>query len=144
MYSLNLGLHLWRSVEGEPMVGRYVPSGYTLELGLASVGKGWSGLVKRLFEEKDKYPEILVTQVKEKFGLLRVYYDHDLVRYHEELNSELYKDHYKLFHSLVYKLEEESRNICEECGNRASLVEIKNWFHTLCDSCTDRLRHEQN
>lgn len=91
--------------------------GYSREHGLTSVGKGWSGLVNRAFDELSKYdPHVVVIQVKEKYGGLRIYSS----PYHEE------------FDRFITELEKESFTICEECGAPGQL-RSGGWYVTLCD-----------
>lgn len=86
--------------------------GYTLEDALASVGKGWEPLIRELFDQK---PDgVKIEQVKEKFGILRVYSN----------NSEFDK-------TVILPLERKSITICENCGNPGILSN----FQVLCDTC---------
>lgn len=63
-----------------------------------------------------------ITQVKEKFGSLRVYTDYPFAGVHERL----------------IKAEDDSLFICESCGNggkRAAISSKRQWIKTLCDPC---------
>lgn len=93
----------------------YLPTGYDIETGLASVGSGWAELVRRAFEALPEGHTIV--QVKEKFGSLRIYF---------EPNQRAYED-------LLDQLASESLAICEVCGNSGRLRTDRYWQRTLCD-----------
>lgn len=80
------------------------------------VGAGWSSLVNEVY---DKLPErVIVVQVKEKLGGLRIYVEYaDL----------------DFLHFLV-KIENRSLETCERCGE-AGETRAGGWLKTLCDSC---------
>jgi hypothetical protein len=96
--------------------------------GWMDIGDGWFGLVKQMVEEikqalesnpiVGEYP-FSFQQIKEKFGQLRVY---------TTANWELRKD----IDDIVAKAEEESANICEECGKPGKLRPIS-WVRCLCE-----------
>lgn len=91
--------------------------GYTREMGLTSVGKGWASLVNRVFDKLETIKgSIKIVQVKEKWGGLRIYTDYS--------NKELDK--------VIYDAEKESLEICEVCGKPGKL-RGKTWYYTSCD-----------
>lgn len=96
-----------------------VHGGYTLDQGLASVGEGWHDLVRGFFQAC-KDAEVKVSQVKEKFGGLRIY-THGAPAYILDLAN---------------KLEMKSYKICEECGKRG-YPRSGGWVRTLCDEHAD-------
>jgi hypothetical protein len=51
----------------------YKPSGYTNEDWSELVNEGWKPIMRGL--QMVKTDDVVLTQVKEKFGLLRIYYD---------------------------------------------------------------------
>lgn len=83
-------------------------------------GIGWKSLVDKIFDLiKDK--DIKVDQLKEKFGLLRIYFSpHDY-----DIQKE------------IYTIEEESKNICEFCGSRDNVTTEGSWLKTLCKICRE-------
>ena len=95
--------------------------------------KGWYPLVVRLDAAMDEIdPDYDVCQVKEKFGVLKYYYDPHTDN--KELRQQMRK--------LVDAAESESKEICEECGSRAD-VQLRNFPHriqTLCELCTATYR----
>jgi len=73
--------------------------------------------------EKEKYetiPQFVATQVKEKFGSLRFYYDGG--------NN--------LIDGMVWLAEHMSYNICENCGSIKNIGKTKSWIITLCEDCS--------
>ncbi|MBE0515122.1 hypothetical protein [Sulfurimonas sp.] len=92
------------------------------------VGRGWLPLISKLSEDIQKIldsdPElnIQVVQVKEKYGGLR-FYAHGA--YGKEIDE------------LIEKAEEESENICENCGKPAVPQKSKGWIKTRCEECAD-------
>lgn len=86
-----------------------------------SVGKGWHALVSRMFDELiatgwDKR----VSQIKEKFGTLRVYIS----------------DNQAGFQDIIDKYETLSATICEHCGEPGKTVSINYWMKTSCPEHT--------
>lgn len=74
---------------------------------------------KQNFEEyKSNMP--IIQQVKEKFGMLRIYTS----------QLDIYMD------GLIDMAEEVSGHICEECGDKGMLYTI-NWHKTLCEKHAD-------
>ena len=94
----------------------YVPTGYDLETGLESVGRGWRDLVRGAFVA---LPEghTIIFQIKEKFGSLRICFEPDERAYEDLLDD----------------LAAESLTICEVCGNAGRLRTDRYWQRTLCD-----------
>jgi hypothetical protein len=85
---------------------------------------GWYRLLERLCEglEPVAPPEFRFTQVKEKFGQMRVYASGG--------NEETER--------LIWKAREESLKVCEECGATEGVTtEWTRWPRTLCRSCHD-------
>lgn len=86
-----------------------------------SVGAGWSSIIDKLYDRLP--PEVKVLQVKEKFGLLRVYTSPHL--------------------DWLDELETESASMCEMCGttedvetsSRTSEGRPGYWIKTLCGPC---------
>jgi len=81
-------------------------------------GEGWRGLVDRLVQ-KAFDENFCILQVKEKFGLLRIY----VTLYTEELSA------------FIQDLENESSKICEECGSTDGVTTMGDWLKTYCKKC---------
>lgn len=89
------------------------------------VGGGWRALLDGFFESIEKFDCISVTQVKEKFGGLRIYFDHDI-----ECESECYNRVW----DMADLIERVSFHTCEQCGGYGKR-RAGSWIKTLCDEC---------
>lgn len=91
-------------------------------------GKGWYPLIEEMIEElkniKDCDFELI--QVKEKFGLLRVYVDTG--------TDEVY--------DIISRYETLSSHICEECGkfDTSKMRVHHGWYMTRCDECWSKIK----
>ena len=92
------------------------------------IGEGWMPIIDKLFrgiqaeidkQPEDYYKDFYITQVKEKFGTLRVYCSY----YYSELED------------LIDKAERESSCTCEQCGEEGYLKTVGGWDMTLCEKC---------
>jgi len=87
-------------------------------------GRGWYPLIYELLdklqaiEDRDKMG-LEITQIKEKFGGLRVYTNIE--------TREIWE--------LIDKYEAKSFTICEACGKPGKLRNNHGWYITLCDEC---------
>lgn len=81
------------------------------------VGPGWSKLIDKLYDKISE--DVVVVQVKEKFGGLRFYV-------YNATDDEL---------DFIDFVESESLTICERCGKAGRLRADRNWVLTLCDEC---------
>lgn len=97
----------------------------------ANVGRGWHGLVLRLWEAISGL-DITYISVKEKMGSLRVFVDGP--------------DRAGLW-PLIYDLEVASRHTCMDCGATADEVQIvrstTSWKRALCSQCADTHHESQ-
>jgi len=94
-------------------------------------GDGWYNLIDKLCSDILKCEggkDVTVEQVKEKFGGLRFYTG--------PANSKIF--------DLIHKAEEKSFKICEECGAKGELEEIRGWYTTLCKKCKKKDDIEHN
>lgn len=92
----------------------------TEEKAIGCVGSGWEKIIKELY--KNKPLSIKIEQVKQKFGVLRVYF------------SGSDEDSLKKFRDIVFSLEEQSAQTCELCGNAGGARSERPW-KILCESC---------
>jgi hypothetical protein len=91
-----------------------------------SCGDGWYDLIYDLSKALTEYAElkkfeIIVVQVKEKYGTLRFYVQGE--------------DH--IISALIGHAVNQSRHTCEECGKYGSLRGL-GWVQTLCDECAEK------
>lgn len=91
-------------------------------------GEGWKDLYTPIIDEVNAYNEgkpenekIVINQIKEKFGGLRVY----LSKYTEKLEK------------MIDEAEDKSFQTCEYCG-KPGKTRGKGWIYTLCDDCWDK------
>ena len=81
-----------------------------------AVGQGWRSLVQPLIELCEQH-DVLIMQVKEKYGGLRYYIG--------SANKE--------FFDAIDAAEKESYKTCEQCGEPGVLRDDLGWISTLCD-----------
>jgi len=98
----------------------------------AEVSDGWDGLVEDFVEElstasKDfRDGSVTISQIKEKFGGMRIYVDYDLP---SEQISDLEK--------IVVKYEKFSLKTCSVCGIEERQMHKRNgyWDIVICEEC---------
>lgn len=79
--------------------------------------------------------EIRFSQIKEKFGLLRIYFN---VNFSPNVVS---RTTFEELHHTISIIEEMSGLICEDCGEiktktrNVGITQIHGWLRTLCDKC---------
>ncbi len=81
-------------------------------------GRGWEGLIRQICDEL-KGKDVVFTQIKEKFGKLRIYVEkagQETRRYLEEM-------------------EEKSGKVCEKCGRTGDLAVSNGWLFAMCEEC---------
>ena len=84
------------------------------------VGEGWRPLVEKLVQDIVAIDTtVCISQIKEKFGTLRFYINGG--------NDAVY--------DLIDKAEQESGEICEECGTKEGVTTEGGWILTLCKKC---------
>ena len=105
--------------------------GYDRKMALASVGPGWAPLINAFFDRQENdirwnqgrfLGKSYLTQVKEKFGTLRMYHSTDAL------------GDYSYTEAFISGLEAASAHICEDCG-RPGTTGGKGWIRTLCEEC---------
>jgi hypothetical protein len=91
--------------------------GYTISLGMYSVGPGWASLIDKAFRAiEDADPPVKIFQIKEKWGGLRIYTN--------VMNKKVDKK--------LLEIMKKSYYICEDCGNPGNLRAGER-MKTLCD-----------
>lgn len=104
--------------------------GVSKEDALDCVGRGWTHLVGRFYETADRSPiAVVVLQVKEKFGSLRIYW------ISEGENINYFDDRYLEIDRLIDTLRILSTNTCENCGARGKIHLHNSWMKTCCNKC---------
>lgn len=85
----------------------------------------WYWLIDQLcdsiqsYTDANKKPQVVASQVKEKYGTLRFYYSGG--------------DDY--IAGMVWLAESMSATICEDCGSTKNVTQTKGWIYTLCEEC---------
>lgn len=89
-----------------------------------SIGEGWSELLRQLCQDiQDARLDVKFSQIKEKFGQLRIYYD----------ISEYTQSDYEKVSELVSKYERMSASICEFTGKPGQLRTVRSWVKVCSD-----------
>lgn len=88
------------------------------------VGAGWHSLVDEAFDLCEKYG-VEVTQVKEKFGQIRIYTGCMPKEVSDEIDPK------------IWHIEGRSSLICESCGQPAGQRTKGGWVKTICKSCEE-------
>lgn len=92
------------------------------------LGDGWYTLLSDLGRKAEGLP-FFVTETKEKFGTLRVYYT-----LREGLDT-VPEEVYAQMEGLIREAEAASRVTCETCGAPGTLVQPQRWLRTACETC---------
>jgi len=71
-------------------------------------------------------PQVIATQVKEKYGDLRFYYNGG--------DSTI--------HGMVWLAEHMSWNTCEDCGSTEDIEHTEGWVHTWCKKCANKAKNK--
>lgn len=94
------------------------------------------GLCSEITEVYKRYgaaADIVVEQIKEKYGELRFYYGYEAA---SENHSNLYRE----VNEIIRKYEESSSRVCEKCGKPGITREELPWIWTLCDDCLAQMQ----
>ena len=93
--------------------------------------EGWDRLIWDMVTEiDDAYfnlgleSEIEILQIKEKFGMARVYYWYEYYR-SENIGID----------DIINKYERASKTTCELCGEQGDLIQINTWLAVRCEKC---------
>lgn len=122
---------------------------------------GWYHLIWNLcseiteaYKEANLEIDLVVKQVKEKWGALRFYYSYKGVNHTCHAidgpsgGVRLYPDHpnnelHKKIADIVRKYEEKSLSVCEICGAPGELRTDLRWIRTLCDDCYQKFKKKE-
>jgi hypothetical protein len=97
---------------------------YDREYAKQCVGNGWHGLIDEAYDLLEPH-EIQVTQVKEKFGQLRIYTGIMTAEVADVLDEK------------IWAIEERSMSVCESCGQPSTLQSRGGWLKSICNTCKD-------
>lgn len=100
------------------------------------VDKGWALIVLQCHKElKHLDPKYKISQIKEKFGGLRYYFDSSF-----DFDSTTRK----IMDYVVEAAEHRCSQTCEICGSGGELRKNNGWYKTLCDEHNpDTLKKEK-
>ena len=102
--------------------------------------------IQSVYDKNGREPDIVIDQIKEKFGTLRFYYHfggdapaihafdclgQGSLRFHPGKGDNLHEEISKI----VEWGEKKSGEICEHCGSPGSMKVQNGWYRTLCDEC---------
>jgi len=79
----------------------------------------WKKRLDYTYIESDRYPQIVASQVKEKYGGLRFYVEGASHRQY----------------AVISFAESLSYHICEKCGSTKNVGQTQGWITTLCEDC---------
>lgn len=111
--------------------------GVSKEDALGCVGVGWASLVGRFYDTAARSAiPIVILQIKEKFGSLRIYWisEGENIIYFDERFLEIDR--------LVDTLRILSTNTCESCGSSGKIHMHKSWIKTCCNKCYEDWKEE--
>ncbi len=100
--------------------------------------KGWYPLIDTTLSKLKLVSQMsgilmTITQIKEKYGSLRIYYGFiPSVKPPNQLWIDIIAD-------IINTAEQRSQTTCEVCGTYGELSERKNWVKTLCEDCRKKL-----
>lgn len=107
-----------------------------------SCGDGWFDLLEKVFNfcqfntDKNGYPQLVVDQIKEKFGSLRIYH------HFEESEFDIVKKfnrNQEYSNGAIDFAEYMSFFICEDCGKPGKRRTI-GWVRVACDDCDEKYK----
>lgn len=104
-------------------------SRYPLMFGIET-GDGWYYLIQNLCKKiknwSNKNEQVRFTQIKEKYGELRIYSE----GYFEEVEI------------MIDEASKKSKTICENCGSTENVKPTKPWINYLCKDCREKIQKD--
>ena len=97
---------------------------YPIGLGL-ECGEGWYQIIDEALEKLSKIDEVVLFQIKEKFGGLRIYVGDKPSEHNKEIGD------------IIHAAEEKAWKTCEYCG-KPGKTKGGGWILTLCDECEEK------
>lgn len=104
---------------------------------IAETGPGWYPLIDnclRKIQSLNVYKEIHISQVKEKFGGLRIYYN-----LYREDQSPCTPGLSEKIDVIIREAESEAEMTCEQCGARNSKAESRLGHNNVCSVCKAKI-----
>lgn len=91
------------------------------------VGDGWSDIIYELCKKIDESGEdVIISQVKEKFGLIRFY----TLGHSDQVDE------------WITEAENKSSKTCEVCG-KPGKQQNRGWLYTMCNKCWNKKLKEE-
>lgn len=102
-----------------------------------AIGDGWIPLLESLMtflqfhHDQNGYPQVVATQIKEKFGTLCFYYttESDTLKNNRSV---------EFLDGAIDFVEYLSSKICEHCGKPAKQQNKSGWVKTICNECNEK------
>lgn len=121
----------------EPL-SQYLEEKYKQHYCYPEVNDGWNKLIIDMYAELEPYfeKELIIEQVKSKFGGLRVYFTFADV---EGIDND---ENYEQVMAIVSKYEKLAESTCEYCGSmdNISTKSVKYWISTQCATCYEKTK----
>lgn len=104
------------------------------------VNIGWYKIISNALiniSKIDKYQTVMIDQIKEKFGGLRIYYS---LNYEKQslLEQDEINNLYKQIDNIIKNAEHEAYKTCERCGSIENVESKGIYILTLCNSCRQK------
>ena len=118
-------------IEKYPNLYKKENSRYCMQLFGFEVEDGWFKILKDFSEkantalEKNPDPEFFITQIKQKYGTLRIYTSFC----HDEIDK------------LIEEAELKANVTCEICGKEGKAESPKGWIYVLCEEHKEELKN---
>ena len=95
---------------------------YSLEAMKLAVGPGWGKLIEEVYAILAAHDEAVVLQIKEKFGMLRVY----TCNIPDDVETQL------------TAIENKSAEVCDVCGEPGAVISRDGWYMARCSACREK------
>jgi len=124
---------------------RHLPMTQTCMCWGLACGSGWFDLLWKMSEKLEalNFKSLKITQVKEKFGTLRVYYDvsepniyfkKKTAKNRRRKNRFWKTVNYKI-DQIIFEAEKSSSKTCEACGKPGKRLGKSSWSRINCEEC---------
>lgn len=114
--------------------------------------EGWGDIIHKglteidaVLRDEDACAKIVIAQVKEKFGGLRMYvdliYDDVYLASEDEETIRRGQRWVKRLFDTIHRMENETETVCCWCGTKENLAWRRGWIHLSCDACEAKHAH---